>query len=72
MTFPNSEGKRVPQVKFRTRRDGQWKDVTTVWTEKNGPRLTIPRGQAGFGSKLVHTSLSSQLGGAITFQWAQL
>ena len=29
MTFPNSEGKRVPQVKFRTRRDGQWKDVTT-------------------------------------------
>ena len=29
MTFPNSEGKRVPQVKFRTRQDGQWKDVTT-------------------------------------------
>jgi glutaredoxin-like protein len=27
--FPNSEGKRVPQVKFRTRQDGQWKDVTT-------------------------------------------
>ena len=27
--FPNSEGKRVPQVKFRTRDNGQWKDVTT-------------------------------------------
>jgi glutaredoxin-like protein len=27
--FPNSEGKRVPQVTFRTRKDGQWKDVTT-------------------------------------------
>src|SRR3954466_6715654 len=27
--LPNSEGKRVPQVTFRTRRDGQWKDVTT-------------------------------------------
>ncbi len=25
----NSEGKRIPQVTFRTRRDGQWKDVTT-------------------------------------------
>jgi glutaredoxin-like protein len=27
--FPNSEGKRVPFAKFRTRQDGQWKDVTT-------------------------------------------
>ncbi len=27
--FPHSEGKRVPQVTFRTRRDGQWNDVTT-------------------------------------------
>jgi glutaredoxin-like protein len=25
----NSEGKRIPQVTFRTRRDGQWLDVTT-------------------------------------------
>ena len=29
MSLPNSEGKRVPQVTFRTRQDGQWKDVTT-------------------------------------------
>ncbi|QJR14732.1 glutathione peroxidase [Usitatibacter palustris] len=27
--FPNSEGKRVPDVTFRTREDGQWKDITT-------------------------------------------
>lgn len=27
--FPNSEGKRVPEVTFRTRTGGQWKDVTT-------------------------------------------
>ncbi|MGZ5038032.1 MAG: glutathione peroxidase [Usitatibacter sp.] len=27
--LPNSEGKRVPQVTFRTRSRGQWKDVTT-------------------------------------------
>ena len=29
MSLPNSEGKRVPQATFRTRQDGQWKDVTT-------------------------------------------
>src|SRR6476469_9211015 len=29
MSLPSSEGKRIPQVTFRTRADGQWKDVTT-------------------------------------------
>jgi glutaredoxin-like protein len=27
--LPNSEGKRIPQVTFRTRQEGQWKDVST-------------------------------------------
>jgi glutaredoxin-like protein len=27
--FPNSEGRRVPQVRFRVRRDGEWREVTT-------------------------------------------
>jgi glutaredoxin-like protein len=27
--LPNSEGKRIPQVTFRTRQDGQWKDIST-------------------------------------------
>jgi glutaredoxin-like protein len=27
--LPNSEGKKVPQVTFRTRQAGQWKDLTT-------------------------------------------
>jgi glutathione-dependent peroxiredoxin len=27
--FPSSEGKRVPQVTFKTRRDGQWLDVAS-------------------------------------------
>ena len=44
-------------------------DVIMVWTEKGGPPLTVPRGQAGFGSKLVHTSITGQLGGLITFEW---
>lgn len=29
MTLKNSEGQRVPEVTFRTRADGQWKDVKT-------------------------------------------
>ena len=29
MTLKNSEGQRVPEVTFRTRTDGQWKDVKT-------------------------------------------
>jgi glutaredoxin-like protein len=27
--LPNSEGKKVPEATFRTRRDGQWKDINT-------------------------------------------
>jgi glutaredoxin-like protein len=27
--LPSKEGQRIPQVTFRTRQDGQWKDVTT-------------------------------------------
>jgi glutaredoxin-like protein len=27
--LPNSEGRRIPQVTFRTRQDGQWKNVST-------------------------------------------
>ena len=29
MSLPNAEGKRVPEVTFRTRKDGQWKDIST-------------------------------------------
>jgi glutathione-dependent peroxiredoxin len=29
LMLPNSEGKSVPEATFRTRRDGQWKDVST-------------------------------------------
>ena len=29
MQLPNSEGKRIPNVTFRTRQNGQWVDVST-------------------------------------------
>lgn len=46
--------------------------VIIVWTERGGPPLTIHRGQPGFGSRLVHSSISSQLGGSITFDWPEV
>jgi glutaredoxin-like protein len=29
MSLPNREGQRVPEVTFRTRKDGQWKDIAS-------------------------------------------
>lgn len=47
--------------------DGE--DVVIVWTETGGPSVAAVRGQAGFGSTLVHRSIVRQLGGTITFDW---
>ncbi len=44
-------------------------EVTIKWIEKGGPVVAVPRGQAGFGSKLVNTSITGQLGGSIAFDW---
>ena len=44
-------------------------DVAIIWTETGGPPVAATRGQAGFGSKLVHRSIVRQLGGEITFDW---
>jgi glutaredoxin-like protein len=42
--LPNSEGKRIPQVTFRTRREGQWKDVSTgeVFNGRNVIVFALP------------------------------
>ena len=44
-------------------------EAIVVWTETGGPPVGGVRGQAGFGSGLVHRSIVRQLGGAITFDW---
>jgi two-component sensor histidine kinase len=44
-------------------------DVVLVWTERGGPLFTAPAGPAGFGSRLVTSSVSGQLGGDIAFDW---
>lgn len=44
-------------------------DVVIVWTENGGPPVSMSRGKAGFGSKLVNMSITGQLGGSIKFDW---
>lgn len=44
-------------------------DVVIVWNERGGPPTSKPTGQSGFGTKLVVSSLSDQLGGTISTEW---
>lgn len=46
-------------------------DVTVVWAERGGPEVVAPPAQEGFGSRLMHRSMSKQLGGNISFDWAK-
>jgi two-component sensor histidine kinase len=49
-----------------TEADGE---IAVVWTERGGPRVSVPTGPAGFGSKLLAMSLGQQLGGSIAYDW---
>ncbi|RYC30339.1 response regulator [Lichenibacterium minor] len=44
-------------------------DVVVTWTERGGPEVNPPNGNAGFGSRLVVNAVTGQLGGTIAFQW---
>lgn len=44
-------------------------EVEIVWTENGGPPTSKPSGRSGFGTKLVVSSLSDQLGGTISASW---
>jgi two-component sensor histidine kinase len=46
-------------------------EVVVTWTERGGPPIAAPAGLVGFGSKLVHRSMSAQLGGDIAFDWSE-
>jgi len=46
-------------------------DVVITWAERGGPRVNPPSRPGGFGSKLVHRSMSVQLGGSISFEWSE-
>jgi two-component sensor histidine kinase len=44
-------------------------EVEVVWTENGGPPTSQPPERLGFGTKLVVSSLSDQLGGTISASW---
>ena len=46
-------------------------EVIVTWTERGGPPIAAPARLEGFGSKLVHRSMSTQLSGAIAFDWSE-
>jgi two-component sensor histidine kinase len=43
--------------------------VSIAWTERGGPPVTSPQ-DAGYGSKLLHRSVTGQLGGSIKTDWS--
>jgi len=46
-------------------------EVVIMWTERGGPPLSVAATrQEGFGSKLIHRSMTAQLGGSIAFDWS--
>lgn len=46
-------------------------EVTLVWTESGGPPVEPSAGAEGYGSKLLHRSVSGQLGGTISYEWSE-
>ena len=46
-------------------------DIELVWIERGGPELEDRPSPDGFGSKLVHRTMSMQLGGAIRYEWSR-
>jgi two-component sensor histidine kinase len=45
--------------------------VTVVWTERGGPTVTEPKQQAGYGTRLLHRSVTGALRGSIDYDWAE-
>jgi len=46
-------------------------EVVVKWTERGGPPVAAPARLEGFGSRLMHRSMTAQLGGGITFDWSE-
>jgi two-component sensor histidine kinase len=46
-------------------------ELVIMWTERGGPPVMAPAKLEGFGGKLLHRSVSTQLGGTIAFDWSE-
>lgn len=47
------------------------REVTLVWKEAGGPPVEAPRGEPGFGSKLIGSTVADQLGGTLHSDWVR-
>ena len=59
----------VPDGRLRiswSERDGR---LVLVWTESGGPGVTSHPATYGFGTKLIRSTVSGQLGGTIGYEW---
>lgn len=46
-------------------------DIQIDWTEHGGPRVTVPRSNDSYGSKLIREAIDTQLGGTISYEWSE-
>ncbi|SEI12209.1 Two-component sensor histidine kinase, contains HisKA and HATPase domains [Rhizobium tibeticum] len=46
-------------------------EVEIVWTEQGGPEVQPPQVSEGYGSKLLHRTVTGHLGGAIAYDWTK-
>ena len=49
---------------------GDESETVLLWTERGGPEVEAPTNAGGYGSKLVHRSVTGQLGGSIARHWS--
>jgi two-component sensor histidine kinase len=48
---------------------GDDNDIFLIWAETGGPAVASPPELTGFRSRLIARSVSSQLGGELTYDW---
>jgi two-component sensor histidine kinase len=60
----------VPNGTLDVSSDANEDEVVLQWTERGGPTVHPPAKLEGFGSKLVHRSMATQLNGIIAFEWS--
>ncbi|MFZ9395654.1 MAG: sensor histidine kinase [Erythrobacter sp.] len=54
-------------VRIELGTDGE--DLRIVWRERGGPPIAAPPGHSGFGSRLIRSVVTGQLGGSIEQSW---
>ena len=46
-------------------------EVEIIWTEQGGPEVVPPQASEGYGSKLLHRTVTGHLGGSIAYDWTR-